>query len=207
MLLLPLVAIAQKHTDFAGLSLSMSPEEMVRELEGKGLHREDSNSLSGRIAGLEVWLRIGAKKDTTGCSYVMLTTRRQQGISQQEDYVTLMRWMQKHYGKPAWESTVRSHRFARWFIDYDHDIVMIATASAGVEVWFYENHQVRNIDYYAILKYCERYPNDDVPYYTAQDCVTWKSTAPPEVTKKKVSKRRRATRRHRTKARSKRRCR
>ena len=123
----------------------------------------------------------------------------------QEDYVTLMRWMQKKYGQPTWESTVRSHRFARWFIDFDHDIVMVATASTGVEVWFYENHQVRNVDYYAILKYCERYPNDGVPYYTAEDQVTWKSTAPPEVTKKKVSKRHRKVRRHRTKAKRKRR--
>ena len=131
--------------------------------------------------------------------------RRTQGVSQHEDYVALMKWMQKHYGKPAWESTVRSHRFARWFVDFDRDIVMIATASAGVEVWFYENHQVRNVDYYSILKYCERYPNDNVPYLTAEEQVTWKSTAPPEVTKKKVSKRRRAVRRHRTKAKSRKR--
>ena len=110
-----------------------------------------------------------------------------------------MKWMQKHYGKPTWESTVRSHRFARWYVDYDRDIVMIATAQSTVEIWFYENHTVRNIDYYAILKYCERNPNDDVPYYTAEDCVTWKSTAPPEVHKKKISKRRKASRRHRYK--------
>ena len=131
--------------------------------------------------------------------------RTQQGVSQQEDYVALMRWMQKYYGKPTWESTVRGHRFARWYVDYDRDIVMIATAQSAVEIWFYENHSVRNIDYYAILKHCERYPNDDVPYFTAQDQVTWKSTAPPEVSKKKFSKRRKASRRHRTKRTSRRR--
>ena len=206
MLLLPLVATAQKHTEFVGLPLSQDLEEMMDNLVKKGLHRVDSNSLTGRIAGLDVWLNIGARKDTTGCSHLMMTTRKQQGISQQEDYVTLLKWMEKHYGKPTWESTVRSHRFARWFVDYDRDIVMIATAQSAVEVWFYENHQVRNIDYYAILKYCERYPNDDVPYYTAQDLVTWKSTAPPEVSKKKISKRhRKASRRSRAKARRKRR--
>ena len=206
MLLLPLVATAQKHTEFVGLPLSQDLEEMMDNLVKKGLHRVDSNSLTGRIAGLDVWLNIGARKDTTGCSHLMMTTRQQQGISQQEDYVTLLKWMEKHYGKPTWESTVRSHRFARWFVDYDRDIVMIATAQSAVEVWFYENHQVRNIDYYAILKYCERYPNDDVPYYTAQDLVTWKSTAPPEVSKKKISKRhRKASRRSRAKAKRKRR--
>ncbi len=198
-LLLPLVATAQRHTDFVGLSLSQSPQELMGALLEKGLQQEDTNSLSGRIAGLDVWLTIAANKDTVGCSHLLLTTRSQQGISQNEDYVALMKWMQKHYGKPMWESTVRSHRFARWYVDYDRDIVMIATAQSAVEIWFYENHHVRNIDYYAILKYCERNPNDDVPYYTAEDCVTWKSTAPPEVHKKKISKRRKASRRHRYK--------
>jgi hypothetical protein len=198
-LLLPLMATAQKHTDFVGVSLAQSPEELTAKLVEKGLQRDYSNSLSGRIAGLEVWLSIGANKDTTGCSHLVLTTRKQQGVSLHEDYAVLMKWMQKHYGKPTWESTVRSHRFARWYIDYDHDIVMIATAQSAVEIWFYENHSVRNIDYYSILKYCERNPNDDVPYYTAEEQVTWKSTAPPEVSKKKFSKRRKASRRHRTK--------
>ena len=198
-LLLPLVATAQRHTDFVGLPLSQSPQELMGALLEKGLQQEDANSLSGRIAGLDVWLTIAANKDTVGCSHLLLTTLSKQEISQNEDYVTLMKWMQKHYGKPTWESTVRSHRFARWYVDYDRDIVMIATAQSTVEIWFYENHKVRNIDYYAILKYCERNPNDDVPYYTAEDCVTWKSTAPPEVHKKKISKRRKASRRHRYK--------
>ena len=198
-LLLPLVATAQRHTDFVGLPLSQSPQELMGALLEKGLQQEDANSLSGRIAGLDVWLTIAANKDTVGCSHLLLTTLSKQEISQNEDYVTLMKWMQKHYGKPTWESTVRSHRFARWYVDYDRDIVMIATAQSTVEIWFYENHTVRNIDYYAILKYCERNPNDDVPYYTAEDCVTWKSTAPPEVHKKKISKRRKASRRHRYK--------
>ncbi len=205
LLFLPLVTVAQKHTEFVGLSLAQAPDLLAEKLVEKGLHREYGNDLSGRIAGLDVWLRIGVNKDSVGCNYLLLTTRHQQGISLQEDYATLMRWMQKKYGQPTWESTVRSHRFARWFVDFDRDIVMVATASAGVEVWFYENHQVRNVDYYAILKYCERYPNDNVPYYTAEDQVTWKSTAPPEVTKKKVSKRHRKVRRHRTTAKRRRR--
>ena len=202
---LSLAAMAQKHTEFVGLSLTQSPDELAEKLVEKGLHREFGNELSGRIAGLDVWLRIGADKDSVGCSYLLLTTHQHQGVSMQEDYMALMRWMKKKYGTPAWESTVRSHRFARWYVDFDRDIVMIATAQGTVEVWFYENHQVRNIDYYAILKYCERYPNDDVPYYTAEDQVTWKSTAPPEVTKKKISKRHRKARHRRTKAKRKRR--
>lgn len=205
MLLLPLLAAAQKHTEFVGLSLSMSPEELTEKLVEKGLQRDYSDSFSGRIAGLNVWLSVVANKDTTGCSHLVLSTRSQQGASQLEDYVTLMRWMQRHYGPPTWESTVRSHRFARWYIDFDRDIVMIATAQNAIEIWFYENHSVRNIDYYAILKHCERFPNEDVPYFTAEEQVTWKSTAPPEVSKKKVSKRRKTARRHRTKAKRRRR--
>jgi hypothetical protein len=206
LLLFPLLTLAQKHTDFLGIPLTQQPQELIQKLVEKGMTRHDDSNLSGRISGLEVWLHIDASKDTVGCNYLMLTTRRQQGISQQEDYVALMKWMQKHYGKPTWESTVRSHRFARWFIDYDRDIVMIATAQTAVEIWFYENRHVRNIDYYAILKYCERYPSSEVPFYTAQDCVTWKSTAAPEVHKKQSYRKQKRSRRHRTKrARSRRR--
>lgn len=193
-----LFARAQKHTEIVGIPLTKNVSELVAELRAKGLKQNGSNDMSGRISGLNVWLHIEANKDTTGCSHLVLTTRQQQGRSQQEDYVTLMRWMQKYYGKPTWESTVRSHRFARWYIDYDKDIVMIANAQSAIEIWFYENHRVRNIDYYSILKYCERNPSDDVPFYTAQDCVTWQSTAPVVVAKKKVAKKSRNAR-HRTK--------
>ena len=109
--------------------------------------------------------------------------------------------MQKHYGAPTWESTVRSHPFARWYVGFDRDIVMIATASAGIEIWFYENHQRRNIDYYAILKYCERNPAPNLPMMTAQESVTWKSTGDTSSFNKKVVKRkvRKATKRKATK--------
>ena len=91
--------------------------------------------------------------------------------------------MRHHYGAPHWESTVRGHAFARWYLDFDRDIVMIATAKSSVDIWFYDNHSKRNIDYYSILKYCERNPSDDVPYYTARECVTWRSTSVPIVRK------------------------
>jgi hypothetical protein len=139
---------------------------------------------------MDTWIHIEANKDTTGCNCLVLSTQEQQGHSLNDDYKALMHWMQKHYGKPTWEGHVRSHPFARWIVDFDRDIVMIATASSGVEIWFYENHRVRHIDYYAILKYCERHPILGIPFYTAQEQVTWQSTAPPVVTsKKKVTKR------------------
>lgn len=200
-----ITAWAQKHTEFVGVPLSKEPAEVVAELRNQGLQQRGSNDLSGRIAGINVWLHIEAAKDSAGCSHLLLTTQHQQGRSQQEDYVALMRWMQQRYGKPTWESTVRAHRFARWYVDYDKDIVMIANAQSSVEIWFYENHQVRNIDYYAILKYCERHPSDDVPFYTAEDCVTWKSTAPVVVAKKKVTKKHRRSRQHSKRAKTKRR--
>ena len=147
---------AQEHTRFIDLPLDLAPEEIIETLEDKGLQREDLYELSGRIAGLDVWLYVNVSKDSTKVNQLLLTTQTQQGKTLRDDYVALRKWMQKHYGTPTWESTVRSHSFARWYVGYDRDIVMIATASAGVEIWFYENHQRRNIDYYAILKYCER---------------------------------------------------
>lgn len=195
------MAGAQQHTRFADLSLGLTPDEMLQELEGKGMHRmmgvgaSHTYQLSGRIAGLEVFLDIHYSKDTTQITHLMLTTRQQQGRSQRDDYSALMQWMRKHYGAPAWESFVRSHAFARWYVGFDRDIVMISTAKTAVEIWFYENHERRNIDYYAILKYCERNPVDNVPYMTAQESVTWKSLSTDSTAKKKTSRYAKASKR------------
>ena len=122
---------------------------------------------------------------------MLLSTRYQQGRTQRDDYKKMMKWMRHHYGAPNWESTVRGHAFARWYVGFDRDIVMITTASSGIEIWFYENHQRRNIDYYAILKYCERNPAPNLPLMTAQESVTWKSTGDTSsFSKKNVVKRR-----------------
>ena len=180
---------AQEHTRFLDLPLDLAPEEIMETLEDKGLQRENLFELSGRIAGLDVWLYVNVNKDSTKVNQLLLTTQMQQGKTLRDDYVALRKWMQKHYGAPTWESTVRSHSFARWYVGYDRDIVMIATASAGVEIWFYENHQRRNIDYYAILKYCERNPAPNMPVMYARDNVTWKSTGDTSTVKKKVAKR------------------
>ena len=144
MLCLP--AKADDHTRFMDLPLSLSPAEMIEELSLKGMQQEDSFSLSGRISGLDVWLNLNSNRDTSALNSMMLSTRYQQGRTQRDDYKKMMKWMRHHYGDPTWESTVRGHAFARWYVGFDRDIVMIATASAGVEIWFYENHQRRNID-------------------------------------------------------------
>ena len=182
-LMMVMAVRAEKHTEFVHLSLAMPAKDMVDRLVEKGLHREDSFLLSGTIAGLHAKIYVVANKDTTGCSHIRLTTQKQHGTNQHADYVALMGWMQKHYGKPDWESMVRSHRFARWFVDFDRDIVMIATASSAVEIWFYDNHEKRQIDYYSILKYCEQNPSPTAPALSAHECVVWKSTPPPVVKK------------------------
>ena len=182
---------AQEHTRFVDQALDLLPDDLVDALVDKGLQQEDRYELSGRIAGLDVWLYVNVSKDSTKINHILLTTQLQQGNTLRDDYVALRRWMQKYYGAPTWESTVRSHPFARWYVGFDHDIVMIATASSGIEIWFYENHQRRNIDYYAILKYCERNPASNLPMMTAQESVTWKSTGDTSsFSKKKVVKRR-----------------
>lgn len=191
----------QMHTRFVDQPLDLTPDELIDALVDKGLQQEDRYELSGRIAGLDIWLYVNVSKDSTKINHLLLTTQVQQGNTLRDDYVALRKWMQKHYGAPTWESTVRSHPFARWYVGFDRDIVMIATASAGIEIWFYENHQRRNIDYYAILKYCERNPAPNLPMMTAQESVTWKSTGDTSSFNKKVVKRkvRKATKRKATK--------
>lgn len=176
-----LAAIAQEeplHTTFVGLPLSLPADSLVQELKNRGLQQDDVYSLSGRITGMDIWLQLNCTGDSVPLiNSLMLTTRHQQGPTLRDDYKQLMKWMRHHYGTPHWESTVRGHAFARWFVDYDHDIIMIATAQPSIEIWFYENHKKRNIDYYAILKHCERNPTGEVPHLTAQESVTWKNTA------------------------------
>lgn len=181
MLCLPVKA--DDHTTFLDLPLSLSPAEMIDALSHRGMQQEDSFSLSGRISGLNVWLSLNSNRDTSALNSLMLSTKYQQGRTPRDDYKKLMKWMRHHYGAPTWEATVRGHAFARWFLDFDRDIVMIATAKSSVDIWFYDNHSKRNIDYYSILKYCERNPSDEVPYYTARECVTWRSTSVPVVKK------------------------
>ena len=203
-----LTAAADDHTQFMGLSLGMQPTQMIENLQDKGLRLEDANLMTGRLAGLDVQLHMNCNKDTTSINNLQLTTRHLSNRNQRDDYAALMKWMRHHYGAPTWESSVRGHAFARWYVGFDRDIVMIASAPTAVDVWFYDNHKVRNIDYYAILKYCERNPVDEVPYYTARECVTWRSTTAPavrsKVTKTKGRQKvRKVTRsRHKTKARA-----
>lgn len=175
--------VADDHTRFWDLSLSLSPSEMMEQLSQKGMQQEDANSLSGRISGLDVWVNLNSSRDTSSLNSLLLSTRYQQGRTLRDDYRRMMKWMRHHYGDPTWESTVRGHAFARWYVGFDRDIVMIATAKQTVDVWFYDNHSKRNVDYYSILKYCERNPTDDAPYYTAREQVTWRSKSVPVVRK------------------------
>ncbi len=177
---------ADNHTSIVGLSLGMQPENLMNELCKKGLSQEDEHTLTGKLAGIDVLLRMYCSKDSNRINSILLTTFKSMGGNQQETYSVLMKWMRKHYGLPTWESYVRSHPFARWYVQQDRDIVMVATGASTVEVWFYENHRNRNVDYYSILKYCERNPVEGVPHLTAQQSVTWKNTAPSRSFKKKA---------------------
>lgn len=203
-----MTAGADDHTRFQDLSLDMKPEQMADELVRKGMMREGDRNLLWRLAGVDIAVRLNCKNDTAGINSVTLATRGGGVSDPRADYALLMKWMRKGYGAPTWEGTVRSHPFARWYVGPDRDIVLIATGGQHVELWFYENHKQRNVDYYSILKYCERHPADGVPHVTASEAVTWKSTAAP-VAKKKPSRhqvRKKASRNHRkAKARKRRR--
>ena len=195
---------AQQHTEFVGLSLGMTAQEMAARLAEKGLQRETDRELSGRVAGLDMWLTIGAANDTTACDYLMMTTQELQGSSQQEDYTALLNWLKKRYGQPHWEGRVRGQRFARWFVGFDRDVLLIARASTATEAWFYDNHEARIVDYYAILKYCERHPAPGIPYYSARDCAVWKTTKPLPVVRKSAHRKSvRKARHHRARSKHK----
>lgn len=169
-------AFGQDHTRFVDLPLSMPADSLVNALADKGLQQQDRFEMSGRIAGLDIWLYINVGKDSSTVNNIMLTSQELQGKSLEDNYHAITQWMRHHYGSPNWEGKVRSHPFARWYVGFDKDIIVITTASTGIEVWFYNNHLKRNVDYYAILKYCESKPVEGVPQLTAQECVTWKST-------------------------------
>ena len=70
---------AQEHTRFLDLPLDLAPEEIMETLEDKGLQRENLFELSGRIAGLDVWLYVNVNKDSTKVNQLLLTTQMQQG--------------------------------------------------------------------------------------------------------------------------------
>ena len=154
-------AKTQDHVRFVNLPLSYSPEEMIQELQGRGLHLmmgtglPNTYRLTGHITGLNVYLDVNCSKDTLHVNNLLLQTH-QTSRSVREDYHELMKWMKKHYGEPTWEATVRSHPFARWYVDFDkrrHD-------------------QGRGN------------PVDAVPHLSARACVTWRSDSMPSVKKK-----------------------
>lgn len=181
---------AERHVQLAGLSLGLSADGLIGQLVEKGFRQSDSVSLTGRVAGLDVLLSVGTLKGSSTINHVLMTTQYRQGSSQYEDYSALLNWLKKQYGWPDWQASVRSHRFARWFVGFNRDIVLIGKASQACEVWFYEDHQKRDFDYYAILKYCESHPVKGVPHFTARECVVWNGDAPVASNKHKVDKRR-----------------
>ena len=182
----------EEHVTLLGVPLTVSPQQMVDAMISHGIHHEgqDSNrqihQLRGKLSGTDITIEVKYDKQEH-INYVKMSTPKHR--NQNEDYIHMLHWLEKEYDTPDWQGTVRSHHFCRWFTDFDRDIVLIAAGNGTVEVWFYENHLQRNIDYYSILKYCERYPADDVPFLTARESVTWKSDS--VVTKRKhVAKRR-----------------
>ena len=198
---------SEEHVWLLGVPLTVSPQQMVNALTSHGIsyERQDSSQhihhLRGVLSGMDVAIEVKCGKAQANINYVKMSTAKYR--NQNEDYNRMLHWLQQEYDKPDWQGSVRSHRFCRWFADFDRDIVLIAAGNGTVEVWFYENHLQRNIDYYSILKYCERYPADDVPFMTARESVTWKSNS--VVTKRKhVSKRHRRTASRKHKSSSKR---
>ena len=189
------------HVEFLGVSLNASTEEMLEEMDNRGLDLIDVDSaghvymLTGTLSGMEVDVDMCCSKDLSKINYIKISTPiPQQPVASHHhghhsDFDKLLKWLRNEYDEPDWEGSVRNHRFCRWFSDYDHDIVLIATGRGNAEVWFYENHNKRHFDYYAILKYCERNPAPDVPMMTADESISWKRNDSIVVKKHVVKKR------------------
>ena len=213
------------HVEFLGVPLNASTEEMLDEMDSRGLDFIDVDSaghvymLTGTLSGMEVDVDINCNKDLSKINYIKISTPvPQQPVanshhhSHHSDFDKLLKWLCNEYDEPDWDGSVRNHRFCRWFYDFDHDIVLIATGRGNAEVWFYENHNKRHFDYYAILKYCERNPAPDVPMMTADESISWKRNdsivVKKHVVKKRykrhVTKKRKAVRRKTVKGKTKR---
>ena len=183
---------SEEHVWLLDVPLSATPQQLLEAMQHHGIRydRQETSRhtylLKGRLSGMELTIEVRCNKDDSKINLVKFYTAKHR--NQREDYDRLLHWLQKEYDEPDWRGTVRGHSFCRWFIDFDRDILLMAAGDGTVEAWFYENHQQRNIDYYAILKYCERNPATDIPFLTAQESVTWKSDTMP-VTRKHVAKR------------------
>jgi len=196
--------LVELHVTLFGIPLDASPREMQDVLLQHGLRVATEldtlrrTHLTGTLSGMRVTVVMDCNRERTKINFIRLSTIRHERTNQQEDFVRMSRWLHKEYGKPDWTGSVRSHPFNRWFIDFDHDIVLVATGSGTVECWLYENHDKRNVDYYSILKYCEKNPSPNVPYMTAQESVTWKNLGDnSQRVRKHVAKRKRGVgRRH-----------
>ena len=184
---------AGEHVELLGVKLNAAPQQLIDQMEERGARLNYTDSamhtigLTATLSSMELTVEVRCNKQMTQINLVKFSTERHR--NQHEDYATMMRWLRREYDDPDWQGSVRSHRFARWFSDFDRDIVLIATGEGTVEVWFYENHQQRNIDYYSILKYCEKYPSDNVPFLTAAESVTWKRNDSTVVTRRHVATR------------------
>lgn len=185
-----LIASSDEHVTLLGLPLSTAPQQLLNAMQHRGIRydRQSGNThyLTGRLSGMDITIEVRCNKDGTKINLVKFSTAKYR--NPQDDYARMLRWLQKEYDQPDWQGMVRNHHFCRWFADFDRDIILIAAGNGTVEVWFYENHQQRNIDYYSILKYCERNPAADIPHLTARESVTWKSDSTPTVRKHVVKR-------------------
>ena len=185
--------VAAEHVRFLGIALNDSLSAMLDEMERRQMQlycidtATTTFQLSGQIADMEMMIDIMTDRTFRHINCIRLSSPKADR-NQKADYNDLFDWLCDEYDEPDWRGTVRSHHFCRWFVDFDRDIILIATGSGNVEVWLYENHLKRNIDYYSILKYCEKNPAESVPAMTAEESITWKRN-PATVVRKHVAKR------------------
>jgi hypothetical protein len=169
-----------EHVSLAGVALSDSLPAIISALEQQEMQLVDIDSarhnvfMSGAIGNIEMLVDISTDKSMQRINHIQMSSPKGDDRNQRADYHALFEWLCGEYGRPDWSGTVRSHHFSRWFFDFDRDVILIATGSGNVEIWFYENHTKRNIDYYSILKYCEKNPAAEVPMLSAAEQITWK---------------------------------
>ncbi len=187
-------AVAVEHVSLFGVQLNAGVQPMLDAMQRQGFWQISLDSvkhcymLGGDIDGISVFVVIAADHSLQAINHVRISTTPGSGNAN-ADYRRLYEWLTDAYDEPDWQSTVRSHKFSRWFVDFDRDIVLITTGRGTAEAYFYENHKQRNVDYYSILKYCEKNPADGLPLMTAAESVTWKRNDSIAVRKHIVKKR------------------
>ncbi|MBR1643918.1 MAG: hypothetical protein IJ684_00900 [Bacteroidales bacterium] len=155
-----LSAEAQESLRFAGQSLATAPERFVAQLQRDGFRLDKrydsfhSFRLLGPVAGRELFVEVSCDSTFSTICNVLVSTRNRNDRQPEADFALLQGWLQDSLGLPACRGEVGDTRFCLWPRDGGRDVLLVSARQSVVEVYFYENHRLRHLDYNAIVTHC-----------------------------------------------------